>query len=527
MPRQPSKEPQVRSAFKVLDTDGNGVLQFTEFLVLLQRGDPNFSVEEAEMLFNVADKDLNGQVDFEEFMDFIFGHKTYEDLLPAPAPALDVSEEQAKARVMKKRVTVRSATSNAVKAAGGDWTKLSWRERLEAVNAQECNTGDAFKLVQLKSTPAKFFHGGAVEASQPRRAATCANSDEASSRFPGDEHALPNHAKTTNVPPKANSSASTKTPASRKINSIEEMSQSQLVDYAIMNDDLTFAGRDEVVLAQLREVKENLKTASDPYDILEVKKYIAKGTAGWVFMAADKASGETVALKIVRLTQARTSLKEWYVSKLLREAEVPNCGLTGATVRVLNRDEAPTVIEEQLRNAGPVRYYVCLLQEFMNGGTLEGLAQKGLMSTETMFRALEDVAKTLAKMHAINVQHRDIKPENVLLVTQGDEVVAAKLCDFGSAEIGQSAQGRADDVRRFGVTIFSLATGEGWTKQRLIHAKHDDLVQRLTESVHNASDAALKRLPNVLRQILSGDLEMDQVADLISDLRTRISRDRS
>merc|ERR1712193_476537 len=108
----------------------------------------------------------------------------------------------------------------------------------------------------------------------------------------------------------------------------------------------------------------------------------------------------------------------------------------------------------------------------MNGGTLEQLAEEKSFMPKQLFSALHDVASTLEKMHMHNIQHRDVKPENVLIQMEGSDVVAAKLRDFGSAEIGNIPENRADDVRRFGITLFSLVTGEGWTKMRLIHEKH-------------------------------------------------------
>merc|ERR1712226_1405739 len=106
-------------------------------------------------------------------------------------------------------------------------------------------------------------------------------------------------------------------------------------------------------------------------------------------------------------------------------------------------------------------------------------------------------------MHANNVQHKDVKPENIMLQMDNDEqVTAAKLCDFGSATIGDNEKGRKDDIRRFGVTLFSVATGEGWTKNRLIHADHDDLVGRLADEVRGSGDSTMERLPDILKQIL-------------------------
>merc|ERR1712012_827759 len=104
-----------------------------------------------------------------------------------------------------------------------------------------------------------------------------------------------------------------------------------------------------------------------------------------------------------------------------------------------------------------------------NGGTLEGLAKDGQLTPPMMFQALHEVAQTLAIMHSQGVQHRDVKPENVLVSMEGGTITAAKLCDFGSAEIGDRPQSRADDVRRFGVMLFSVAMGEPWTENRLIH----------------------------------------------------------
>merc|ERR1712061_567973 len=135
------------------------------------------------------------------------------------------------------------------------------------------------------------------------------------------------------------------------------------------------------------------------------------------------------------------------------------------------------------------------MQELMPWGTLEDLAKEGELSPEIMFKCMEDVAETLALMHKHNVQHKDVKPENIMLVMEDDMGSAAKLCDFGSAEIGDREKSRRDDIRRFGVTLFSVASGEGWTKNRLIHEDHDALVSRLRVAVEESEDQDMHRLP--------------------------------
>lgn len=57
--------------FRSLDADGDGTLTLEEMATLLRRGDPDFTDEEIEALFNGADKNGNGVVEFDEFVDFI------------------------------------------------------------------------------------------------------------------------------------------------------------------------------------------------------------------------------------------------------------------------------------------------------------------------------------------------------------------------------------------------------------------------------------------------------------------------
>merc|ERR1711924_509563 len=101
--------------------------------------------------------------------------------------------------------------------------------------------------------------------------------------------------------------------------------------------------------------------------------------------------------------------KEWHVSKLLKNAGIDKVVLTAPTVYVITRSDTLPVIEEQLRDAGPVEHYVCLVQEFMNGGSLECFAAAENFAPKRLFSCLHDVASTLASMHAMNIQHRDVK----------------------------------------------------------------------------------------------------------------------
>jgi serine/threonine protein kinase len=301
------------------------------------------------------------------------------------------------------------------------------------------------------------------------------------------------------------------------------MAQSELVDYSINDEDLAFV-KDRNARHQLLEFKSHLKTAMGPEGVVDIDRYIAKGTAGWVFKVTVKKTGETKAMKVLRMTQVRTGVREWYASKLLRSMALRNVVLTEPSVFVLERDTAQPLVMDQLQNAGPVCFYACFLQDFMSGGTLESLREDNRLQPKMMLKALHDVACTLAAMHAKGIQHRDVKPENILVELQGNDI-CAKLCDFGSCEIGDDPKGCADDVRRLGITLFALVTGEMWTKARLLRQDHNDLVARLSKVVENSDDKCLLRMPTVLHEIFDRSPRMERVAEIFGQLRGEMRSD--
>jgi serine/threonine protein kinase len=138
-----------------------------------------------------------------------------------------------------------------------------------------------------------------------------------------------------------------------------------------------------------------------------------------------------------------------------------------------------------------------------------------------MLKALHDIACTLAAMHAKGIQHRDVKPENILVELHGDDI-CAKLCDFGSCQIGEDPSGCADDVRRLGLTLFALVTGEMWTKARLLKQDHKDLMARLSKAVEKSGDACLQPMPAVLQEIFNKSPRMERVAGIFGELQAEL-----
>jgi len=523
----PERVEALRKAFHECDQAGDcdGLLDYDAFLALLKKGNASFQDGQAQQLFHVCDVDMSGQVSFDEFVAFIFGNVAMDKVFKLEKRA---DEEECKVAMMSKAGPVRSLASKAVKARGDDWASYSWKERLDEVleiEKGECEASEARKRGAPTVTPGSIL---GVKTRRPSRmqALQSPKSPQILAENTPKTEARRNLA----IESTAATALTITIPKALPTNkfAISDMGQEQIVSYSLCEDDLSFAGNNVGVKKELHDFRDYLRTAGSPFATLEIIKFIAKGTAGWVFLCKNTQSGSMCAMKLIRMTQARSGIKEWFCSKVLKKVtaeaaaagvEPPGIVFTDAVVRVVKKSEAPPVIQKELENAGPVHFFMAMMQELMPWGTLEDLAKEGELSPEIMFKCLEDVARTLAMMHENHLQHRDIKPENIMLqMDEDDTVIEAKLCDFGSAQIGDDTKSCADDIRRFGVTLFSVATGEGWTKNRLIRETHENLVSRLADAVKGSDDPSLQRLPDVLVQILSGKIQMKAVAALMEEL---------
>lgn len=70
---RPEEVARLKSEFRRLDADGDGTLDKRELGRLLRAGDPHLSDSEVQMLFKQVDRDGNGRIDFVEFVDYVFG----------------------------------------------------------------------------------------------------------------------------------------------------------------------------------------------------------------------------------------------------------------------------------------------------------------------------------------------------------------------------------------------------------------------------------------------------------------------
>ncbi|KAF5762744.1 putative protein-serine/threonine kinase CMGC-CDK-CDK7 family [Helianthus annuus] len=167
------------------------------------------------------------------------------------------------------------------------------------------------------------------------------------------------------------------------------------------------------------------KKVADRYLKREV---LGEGTYGVVYKAIDTKTGQTVAIKKIRLGKQKegvnfTALRE---IKLLKELKDPN------------------IIE--LIDAFPHKGNLHLVFEFMETDLEAVIRDRNIVLSPTDIKSyLQMTLKGLAFCHKKWVLHRDMKPNNLLIGPRGQ----LKLADFGLARIFGSPD------RRFTHQVFA------------------------------------------------------------------------
>lgn len=143
----------------------------------------------------------------------------------------------------------------------------------------------------------------------------------------------------------------------------------------------------------------------------ELVERLGAGTFGVVFRATDSVLGGPVAVKVPHYPRrpelaAAMLRREWQVGSSLTHPRIVSSKAFEDTAEV-----------------------VCLVMEYMAGGSLLRLLGSGPLDSLTACRIAMQVTQALEHAHAAGIFHRDIKPENILLDINGDAFVS----DFGIA----------------------------------------------------------------------------------------------
>uniref|UniRef100_A0A3Q3VIJ9 cyclin-dependent kinase n=1 Tax=Mola mola TaxID=94237 RepID=A0A3Q3VIJ9_MOLML len=148
-------------------------------------------------------------------------------------------------------------------------------------------------------------------------------------------------------------------------------------------------------------------------DAFQKVEKIGEGTYGVVYKAKNKVTGETVALKKIRLETETEGVPSTAIREisLLKELSHPNI----VKLRdVIHTENKLYLVFEFLHQD---------LKKFMDSSSVTGIPLPLVKSY--LFQLLQG----LAFCHSHRVLHRDLKPQNLLINAQGE----IKLADFGLA----------------------------------------------------------------------------------------------
>ncbi|HET9957768.1 MAG TPA: TOMM system kinase/cyclase fusion protein, partial [Polyangiaceae bacterium] len=163
------------------------------------------------------------------------------------------------------------------------------------------------------------------------------------------------------------------------------------------------------------EIPEFQALWGEAYDIVQ---RLGRGGYATVFKAVQRATGQTVAIKVQRLDPDQTA--EERAARVARfERETRLC-------QTLTHPNIVRMIE-----SGQSDRFLYIVFEFVPGETLSQLLiRRGALLAEESCWLMADVLEALAGAHSQGILHRDLKPDNIMVESRADQLLI-RVLDFG------------------------------------------------------------------------------------------------
>src|SRR4051794_29239307 len=183
-------------------------------------------------------------------------------------------------------------------------------------------------------------------------------------------------------------------------------------------------GMDDKTVFQAPPPQGSLSKGVRLNNMFEIERLIARGGMGEVYKGVALASGDPVAIKLVRPEMSRDAD---VIALFKREAAILHNLLHDAIVRYYVFS-----IEPELQRA-----YIAM--EFVDGVSLQKRLAAGPMAPADVRVLLRRIGGALELAHANGIVHRDISSDNIIL--PNGEPRRAKIVDFGIARAAQAGEG--------------------------------------------------------------------------------------
>ena len=151
-----------------------------------------------------------------------------------------------------------------------------------------------------------------------------------------------------------------------------------------------------------------------------LRSILGAGATCEAFAAVDSRSGLPVALKVLRAEHLGHAD---VVFRFLNEA-LP------ASLRAIRH----SAIIEVYETSPPASPYLYHAMELLHGSLAQRL-RSGSLPIWLSLRLAGQIADALATLHMHSIVHRDVKPSNILVTDEPDDLLHAKLSDFGLARL--------------------------------------------------------------------------------------------